>query len=234
MKGHAGLVVVVTCEHGGNAIPRRWAPLFRDRGALLATHRGWDIGAAKVAERIASAFRAPLLVATTSRLLVDLNRSPHHPRFFSDVVRALPPEERERIVREHYQPHRSAVEGAIREALRRGKSVLHLGVHSFTPVLDGVRRTADLGLLYDPARPMERGICADWRAAVMRAEPSYVVRKNYPYRGIGDGLTTSLRRMHAPSRYAGVEVEMNQALLGARKSLEHLSAVLVESLGTLL
>jgi hypothetical protein len=40
------------------------------------------------------------------------------------------------------------------------------------------------------------------------------VRLNYPYAGAADGLTTWLRRRHPQSRYLGVELEINQAIVG--------------------
>jgi len=48
-------LVVVTCEHGGNAIPKRWAALFRGKEGVLRTHRGYDIGAARMAETLTPA-----------------------------------------------------------------------------------------------------------------------------------------------------------------------------------
>src|SRR4029453_10051213 len=90
----ARAALIVTCEHGGNRIPRRWANLFRGRGTWLRSHRGYDLGAAPVAKHVAETLRAPLFIATTSRLLVDMNRSDHHPRLFSKVTRPLPEDER--------------------------------------------------------------------------------------------------------------------------------------------
>jgi len=48
--------------------------------------------------------------------------------------------------------------------LTRGDRVIHVAVHSFTPTLRGVRRNADVGLLYDPARPGELALARRWRA----------------------------------------------------------------------
>jgi hypothetical protein len=36
------------------------------------------------------------------------------------------------------------------------------------------------------------------------------VRRNYPYRGWSDGLTTALRRRFAERAYVGIELEVNQ------------------------
>jgi predicted N-formylglutamate amidohydrolase len=222
--------LLLSCEHGGNRIPRRWAALFADHDAALRSHRGYDIGAARVAELVARALAAPLFVARTSRLLVDLNRSPSHPRRFSAITRVLDEDERERIEREHYTPHRTAVESAIVDSLRRSSRVVHVAVHSFTPVLDGVERRADLGLLYDPRRAGERALAAAWRVSLERDAPACVVRRNYPYRGVADGFTTALRRVHPASRYVGIELEMNQARLGSARDREHMAGLLARSL----
>jgi predicted N-formylglutamate amidohydrolase len=226
--------VIVTCEHGGNRIPPRWKKLFRGHEAVLRTHRGYDIGAALVAETLAPALDAPLFVATTSRLLVDLNRSLHHPTCFSEVTRVLPRDERERIVREYYTPHRTAVEDAIDDALRRSSRVVQLAVHSFTPSLHGVVRRADVGLLYDPRRAGERALAAAWKSSLREVMPEWVVRFNYPYRGAGDGFSTSLRRVHSASRYVGIEIEVNQGLLVSRAAMRRIGELLVTSVGALL
>jgi predicted N-formylglutamate amidohydrolase len=224
------VALLLTCEHGGNRVPPRWAALFRGRRGALASHRGYDIGAAAVAELMAEELGAPLFVARTSRLLVDLNRSPTHPRRFSEVTRVLGSDERDRIEREHYTPHRAAVQKAVGDALRASSRVVHVAVHSFTPVLDGIVRRADVGFLYDPARAGERALVEAWRVSLGRAAPAYVVRRNYPYRGVADGFTTALRRVHAASRYIGIELEMNQARLGTTRDREHMAGLLARSL----
>jgi len=227
-----GVAVLVTCEHGGNRVPAAWAPLFAGAAETLATHRGWDPGALHLARDLAHRLRAPLRAATVTRLLVDLNRSPHHPRVFSEWTRGLSREERSGLLARHHTLHRAAVARDVAEALRRGRRALHLAVHSFTPVLDGVRRRADLALLYDPARPLERALCAAWARALTRALPHLVVRRNQPYRGASDGLTTWLRRRFPAEAYLGIEVEVNQRLLGrGGRFPQEIGEALAECLG---
>src|SRR5437764_832924 len=48
-----------------------------------------------------------------------------------------------------------------------------------------------------------------WRAALQRRTP-LKVRRNYPYAGRNDGLTTAFRRRFPASRYLGIELEINQ------------------------
>jgi predicted N-formylglutamate amidohydrolase len=209
------VAVLVTCEHGGSRVPARWTTLFADAGEVLSTHRGWDPGALALARDLAHRLRAPLRAATVTRLLVDLNRSPRHPRVFSEWTRTLSRAERAGLLARYHAPHRDAVERDVTELMRRGHRVLHLGVHSFTPVLDGVVRRADLALLYDPRRPLERALCAGWAGALAVRLPHLAVRRNHPYRGVSDGLTTWLRRRLSAEAYLGVEIEVNQRLLGA-------------------
>jgi predicted N-formylglutamate amidohydrolase len=206
--------VVLSCEHAGHAVPPRWRPLFADAGALLESHRGWDPGALVLARALAGMLGVPLIAHRVTRLLVDPNRSRSHPALFSERTRALPRAERERILRLHWTPHRERVARAVGEGLRGGGRVAHLGVHSFTPVWRGVPRAVDLGLLYDPRRAAERRLCERWQGHLARLAPDLCVRRNQPYRGAADGLTTALRRRFGP-RYLGIEIETSQALLAA-------------------
>ena len=166
--------VVVSAEHGGLQVPEPYRSLFADRAALLASHRGWDPGTTDLAGKLAAALQGRLHVARVTRLLVDLNRSPSHPRVFSEVTRALPREERERLLEEFHTPHRTRVRDEVASAIREGRTVLHLGVHSFTPVLDGEVRAAELALLYDPTRPAEAALAGAWAGDSGRGCPAFV------------------------------------------------------------
>lgn len=212
-----GCTVVISCEHAGNDVPEAYRPLFRRcPPAVLESHRGWDAGALAVARALAQRLRAPLFVAKYTRLLVDLNRSLGHPRLFSEFTRALSPDEREHLINAHYLPYRRDVENEIEAHVANGAFVLHVSVHSFTPVLEGIERRAHAALLYDPRRPSEAAFAKTWQATLRAAAPAdWIVRRNYPYRGTSDGLTTYLRRRFAAPAYAGVELEINQKLVGA-------------------
>ena len=202
--------VVITCEHGGNRIPSPYRSLFAGQETLLASHRGFDAGALELARDLADALAAPLVASTVCRLLVDLNRSVGNPVIHSEVIRHLPAEQRAAILARFYQPYRSEAESVVRQAIAARGRVLHLSSHSFTPVLDGRQRRADVGLLYDPRRPGEVARCAHWKAALAHLAPHLQVRRNYPYAGKGDGLTAWFRRRLPAEAYVGIELEVNQ------------------------
>jgi predicted N-formylglutamate amidohydrolase len=210
------IALVVSCEHASNRVPPEYAALFANAVALLDSHRGFDAGALEVARALAAAEHGtPLVEAHATRLLVDLNRSAGHPKLFSELTRDLPPEAKQRLIALHYTPYRSRVEGLVEEGVSRGSFVLHISSHSFTPVLDGLERNADVALLYDPGRRSEKAIAADWLDALAEAEPRWRLRRNYPYRGTADGLTTYLRTRFYGDVYAGLELEVSQRLVGA-------------------
>jgi predicted N-formylglutamate amidohydrolase len=223
-------VFLVTCEHGGNRIPVAYRPLFAAQQALLDSHRGYDRGALALARALSVAFKGTRVSSTLSRLLVDLNRSSGHPQLFSPGIRALPQAVRQTIVAQFHAPYRRRVARLVSQAVARGQRVIHVSAHSFTPVLNGQVRTADVGLLYDPARAGERLLCGRWKAALGQLAPELRVRRNYPYAGRNDGLTASLRRQFTPEAYVGIELEINQGMPDSGRHLRRLHAVLIESL----
>jgi predicted N-formylglutamate amidohydrolase len=229
--GLASAGLVITCEHGGNRIPAPYRDLFHARHALLDSHRGYDPGALIMARALATAFAAPLVVSTVSRLLVDLNRSVGHPSLHSEATRKAPAAVRQQILEHYYQPYRAQAERFVRQAIAGHGAVIHLSSHSFTPELDGKVRDADIGLLYDPARLGEADLCVRWKASLEACAPDLTVRRNYPYAGKADGLTASFRRRLPPRAYVGIELEVNQKhVVGTDRHWNAMRKVIVESL----
>lgn len=229
------VTLLVTCEHGGNRVPREHRALFAGQETLLATHRAFDPGALDTAKLLARRLEATLIASTVTRLLVELNRSPSHPKLYSEVTRGLSPSARVAIRERYYAPHRALVERTIARLLRRKRPVLHITSHSFTPSLAGEERRADVSWLYDPSRSSERAFAGLWKDALGRRRPELVLRRNYPYRGVDDGLTTHLRRLFPDERYLGIELEVNQKwYLGAAPARRRLRQDFVESLAAVL
>ena len=223
--------LLVTCEHGGQCVPARFSELLRGAGGVLDTHRGWDPGALQLARELARKFDAPLLACTTTRLLVDTNRSLGHRSLFSEWSRTLSREEREWVLARWWRPHREATLAFV----RAHRPTLHLSVHSFTPVWEGRERTVDIGFLYDPQRRRERELVSSWQEALTELRPELRLRRNQPYRGTADGLISGMRRQFGETRYVGVEVEISQRFpLGPGAYWRRLRADLCTSLAAAL
>lgn len=230
MKSRPQYAVLFTCEHGGNRIPRKYAARFVDHQELLQTHRGWDPGTLQTATYFHQQVPSKLLTSQISRLLIDLNRSETHPSLFSKLV--PPPSElhRSELLQTYYRPWRREVVESLSSEVRSKRFVWHVSFHSFTPVLNGVVRTAEIGLLYDPGRKPEREFCHHWRIKLRERFPEFRVRMNYPYRGIADGHTTALRKQFTARQYAGIELEVNQQLFQQpAKQVKQLISGLYES-----
>lgn len=223
--------MVVTCEHGGHRVPGEFQPIFDGADELLRSHRGWDPGALGLARTLARRLDAPLHAATVSRLVVDLNRSSGHPRVLSERTRALPEAERRKLLGRLHAPWREAVRAEVERARARGRPVLHLSVHSFTPVLEGRERRTELALLYDPARSAERSLAAAWTRALRARCPGRSIRRNHPYRGVSDGMTRWLRDRFPEPEYLGMEIEVGQALVEGDRFPAWVAEALVEGLG---
>ena len=213
-----GPAAIVTCEHASNRLPARYRGLGLP-ASRLDSHIAWDPGARSVARRCGGALRCPTYEGRYSRLLIDLNRSPGHRKLIPVTAfgvpipgnRRLAADERLARITRYYDPYRQSVIEKIADLISLSGRCVHLSVHSFVPVLHGVRRDADIGLLYDPKRTAERMIVSAL-AGSLRAH-GLIVRLNYPYRGTADGFTTHCRRLWDDMEYGGIELEINQRLL---------------------
>jgi predicted N-formylglutamate amidohydrolase len=137
--------------------------------------------------------------------------------------------EKNHLLEQYYYPHRSAVEQFIRD---RTETVLHLSIHTFTPVWDGLERTVDLGLLFDPERSNESRFCEGYGIKLKEMLPAMNIEFNAPYKGVDDGFTTYLRTLFGDERYLGIEIEINQKFAGTGK-LRAISRALSANLANL-
>lgn len=182
------------------------------------------------AVRVTTRLAAPLIATRISRLVVEVNRSPGQVQVFSEFTRDLDGPTRDGLLAAYYTPHRRTVETVIGALIASGLPVLHLSMHSFTDVLDGVERTVDIGLLFDPERASECAFIDAWMPKLARRVPGWRLRRNEPYLGTDDGLTTHLRTVFPPARYAGIEVEVRQSLLASAGEQRDIGDLLADSM----
>lgn len=206
---------LLTCEHGGNEIPDEFLKDFACAKEVLDSHRGYDPGALNLFHNVKSLADFSKY-STTSRLIIELNRSQGHPQLFSEFMLHYTRAEKEDIISRYYLPYRNLVQNKIENWLGEGEKVFHLSIHTFTPVLNGKVRKADIGFLYDPSRAAEKELAKNFKTDLLKRLPSLHIRFNYPYLGTADGFTTYLRRKFGES-YAGLELEVNQKFVSKNK-----------------
>lgn len=181
--GEAAMLVV--CDHAGRAIPPEYGSLGVAE-EKLGGHIAWDIGAGALTRRLADQLGACAVVARYSRLVVDLNRGLDHPTLMvarSDGIevpgnRDLDPTAIERRLDLYYRPYHQAVaERLARLKARYGAPAL-IGIHSFTPVMNGVERPWQVGLLWNKDRRL-----VDPMLAALAGQDDVMAAENEPYSG---------------------------------------------------
>ena len=209
MKQTTREILILTCEHASNKLPAAFKSAVP--AEVLKTHRAYDIGAIQVFRKLVK-FAKPEFFSEGkfSRLFVDLNRTITNKSAFSDYLRNNAKAKVQATA--YWTEYRTAIEKFVESALKpktQAATIVHLGIHSFTPELNGKVRNTDIGILYDPNRPQERAYANVIKAEIKRLYPAMKVRFNYPYKGTTDGLTTTLRKKFG-QRYVGIEIEINQ------------------------
>lgn len=202
--------LLISCEHGGNAIPPKYKHLFAKAHTILKTHRGFDIGALQLFQVLCELPHDFSISNEVTRLLVDFNRSLHRKTLFSEFTIQLSASEKQTILNEYYHPYRAEFAEALSSIIKENKSVLHISVHSFTPIYNSIERNADIGILYHPDRPYEKQFAKLFKAELKTALPNLKIRFNYPYLGKPDGHVAPHRKIYDDAQYGGIELELNQ------------------------
>jgi predicted N-formylglutamate amidohydrolase len=237
LKGDAGGGLLLICDHASNAVPRARAELGLTH-AELRRHIGWDIGAAAVTRHLVDIMDAPAVLTRYSRLVIDCNRSPGHPGLIPPVSdrtevpgnRDLPPAERDARLTELFAPYHAEIDRRIdRLAARAGAAPVVVSIHSFTPVMDGIERPWQIGVLWNRDARLPLPLIAR-----LREEAGLTVGDNEPYsarEGFGHTLDT-----HGDGRgLANALIEIRQDLIdtdqGARAWAARVGAALGDVLG---
>lgn len=145
--------LLLVCDHASNRIPASLENLGLTQ-EQLATHIGWDRGAAAVARQLAALLDAPLLLANYSRLVIDCNRWPSNPASIvesSDGIAipgnaGLSPAGALARRSALFDPYHTAIAEFLSRQPKEDRFLL--SIHSFTPSLAGVDRHWPIGVCY--------------------------------------------------------------------------------------
>lgn len=230
MENHSFRNIILTCEHAGKEIPEQFSHLFKKADKVLNSHRGWDPGALEIADFFSKSLQIPVFTYPFTRLLIEPNRSIGHLHSFSEFSNSLSNDEKTKLIQNFYLPHRNRIEDKVAKLVNKGRTVIHIGIHTFTPELNGVPRNFDVGLLYDPKHQLEKEFCKHWKNNLSLISSDLKIKMNQPYKGSSDGLTTYLRKKFGSTQYLGIELEVNQQLyFEETQYFENLSDWLIQS-----
>ena len=231
---------LLICDHASNHIPAALAGLGLDE-TQLARHIAFDIGAAEVTRHLADRLDAPAVLSGFSRLVVDPNRTLDAPSLIPEVSDGVPipgnrdllPAARQARIESLHAAYHQEVDNALdrlarSETLQRsGGAPVMVSIHSFTPVMQGVERPWQVGILWnrDPRMPLP--LMARLRALGLE------VGDNLPYSG-RDTHGYSLHRHAEPRGLANALIEIRQDLIDTHRGAAEWAALLSGALSDLL
>ncbi|PTV97703.1 putative N-formylglutamate amidohydrolase [Rhodobacter aestuarii] len=224
---------VFVCEHAVNAFPARWGDLGLTASQRHA-HVAWDPGALGLARALSVQLESPLVRATTSRLIYDLNRPPQSASAMParselhDIPGNADLSAKERLDRTQalYLPFHAELRMLLAEKLALGQRPILVTVHSFTPVYYGRPRDVELGIIHDADPALA---CAVLEEA--RAQTRLDSRLNEPY-SAADEVTHTLALQATPLGLMNVMLELRNDLLpdaAAQKAMASLLAPVLQA-----
>lgn len=177
--------LIFVCDHAANRVPRALGTLGLE-ARHFDDHIAWDIGAAGVTRRLLERFEASGVIASYSRLVVDLNRGLHHASAFpelSDGVLVpanlgLGAADREARAASLYRPYHAAVRALIGARTTAAVAPVFVAIHSFTPRQHGTSRPWHIGVLWDKDPRLPVALLQS-----LRARGDVAVADNEPYSG---------------------------------------------------
>ncbi|MDA1373102.1 MAG: N-formylglutamate amidohydrolase [Proteobacteria bacterium] len=173
--------VVLVCDHASNRIPIQLHTLGLS-AQELSSHIAWDLGAFWVARYLSTRLDAPLFFSNYSRLVIDCNRNPEAGDSIpvSSAGIAIPgnqgitPQESLRRRQSLFDPYHAAIDRLLQA--RAGRASFLLSIHSFTPVLQGVKRPWPLAVCYE-----EASLWATRWLTALQTQLSAAVGNNEPF-----------------------------------------------------
>ena len=211
--------ILLLADHASNHVPDD-IDLGINAG-LLDRHIAIDIGTADLARALAVMLNAPAILATVSRLVIDLHRQVDHPGLVPDISDGHPipgnvgVDRLGRVARFHRPYH-----AAIADAIKRHRPSLIASIHSFTPALEtgSAPRPWEVGILYN------RDTRAATDAMTLLSAANIVTGDNEPYSG--RVLNATLNRHGEGNGIASFAIEVRNDLITTPAGVSHWCAVL--------
>lgn len=214
-------VGLVICDHASNRVPRALKDLGLKR-ADLKKHIGWDIGAEDTSLHIGRTLDVPVVLANYSRLVLDLNRAPHHEECIPEVSdhikvpanEGLSKVDRERRLKEIFWPYQNKISKMLDSAIGKGQIPVILAIHSLTPEMDGVKRPWHISILWNREEKIAKQVVKEIRSR----HPDFLVGENEPYTLFSDRFPGSTVWRHAEERNLPyIFVEFRQDLIDTKE-----------------
>lgn len=222
---------VIVSDHAGRRVPRALGDLGL-AAEHFDKHIAYDIGTDMITRRLADRLDARAVIATYSRLVIDLNRQPGDPGSIpevSDGIRIpancdLSDAQVACRIETLHTPYHEAINREIASVWKRdGKPPALFSIHSFTPTMNGQDRIWDIGVLWnrDPRLPLPL-------IEQLRHWDGLHVGDNEPYSG--QQLAYTIDMHGAAGGLANCAVEIRQDHCATPEEASHWADILADAL----
>ena len=176
--------MLLVCDHASRRFPKALGGMGLDPFARRC-HLAWDIGAGPLTECLASSLGVTAVLAQYSRLVVDCNRDLFDPGAFLEFAdgvvipgnRNLNQAQKDQRASELYWPYHYAIDVELKRLAACDYPTGFFAIHSFTPVMNGISRDVEIGILWDADRSTAEILLEGFRKA------GFKVGDNEPYSG---------------------------------------------------
>lgn len=222
--------VILLCDHATNHVPVAYDDLGLDR-PHFDDHIAYDIGAEAVTRKICELMGAPAVLGPVSRLLIDCNREEDHatlvpPASDGIIIPAnqdLTPSVISARKAAYYHPFHDACERLVFEHIEAGIVPLVMGVHSFTPTMNGEDRVWHVGFLWN-----EDPRLAQAMIGLLERETDLIIGDNLPYSG--KDLYHTMQRHGADHGLPQTTLEIRQDLIDEQGKVDQWAALMADML----
>ena len=227
--------VLLVCDHAGNEIPKNLKMLGLPR-EVLETHIAIDLGCRDLAIALSDLMKSTLIIASYSRLTIDLNRSPYDETLITPISdgieipgnQNLSTIDQKSRVEEIFDPYHAAIDREIKRLQGRQSRVGVISMHSFTPSMGGRSRPWEIGILWAKddriSRPLINSFRSEIDLCIGDNEP-YDARENYGYTVESHG-----EKAEIPGVLIQVQQDLIDSDLGVKKwadkIFQHLNPIL--------
>ena len=225
--------ILLVCDHASCRFPQSLGDMGLDPFARRC-HLAIDIGAGKLTEILAKALGVTAVIAQYSRLVVDCNRELMDPGAFLEygdgiIVpgnRNLSQADKDARADAIYWPYHRAIDEQIERLRALGPKPAFISIHSFTPVLNGIAREVQTGVLWDKDARLSEIFLEGFRAAELTAGD------NEPYSGRAPQDYT-IDNHAEPIELPHVGIEIRQDLVGDMAGIEAIAEIMERIIGSI-
>jgi predicted N-formylglutamate amidohydrolase len=186
--------IILLCDHASQHIPSEYNGLGLSE-KLLNEHISYDIGAAKLTNKISEKIRSNSILSNFSRLLIDPNRGIDDPTLimkFADQFiipgnLSLTSDHVYQRIESFYKPYHNQIMSMINNLMSKNEVPILISIHSFTRNFRSDTRPWEISVLWDTDDRISSPMLS-----FLRMDNKYIIGDNEPYKGYlkGDTLYT--------------------------------------------